>query len=106
MAKKKKKSMKLKMLVNCGIRESKYKCTICLSIVDFFSQKANLRFHNGSSASVKLIGETSEWSDIKVSAYQGCVMPPWLFNVFKDGELYQMRMSLGDCDVLLNHDGA
>ncbi len=33
----------------------------------------------------KISGETSEHLEIKVGLRQGCVMSPWLFNIYMDG---------------------
>nr|CAD7393414.1 unnamed protein product [Timema cristinae] len=38
--------------------------------------------HDGSEACVRMDGTLSELFDIEQSAEQGCIMPPWLFNVF------------------------
>ncbi len=38
-------------------------------------------FYEAASACVKISGETSEHFEIKVGLRQGCVIPPWLFNI-------------------------
>ncbi len=42
-------------------------------------------FYEKASACVKISGETSEHFEIKVGFRQGCVMSPWLFNIYMDG---------------------
>ena len=37
-----------------------------------------------SEACVRVDGEMSEWFGIRRGVRQGCVMSPWLFNVFMD----------------------
>ncbi len=42
-------------------------------------------FYEAASACVKIHGETSEHLEIKKGLRQGCVMSPWLFNIYMDG---------------------
>ncbi len=44
-------------------------------------------FYEEASACVKISGETSEQFEIKVGLRQGCVMSPWLFNIYMDGRI-------------------
>ena len=39
----------------------------------------------GSKACVRVGNEVSEWSPMRVGLRQGCVMSPWLFNLYIDG---------------------
>ena len=39
----------------------------------------------GSKACVKVRNEVSEWFPVRVGLRQGCVMSPWLFNLYIDG---------------------
>jgi hypothetical protein len=40
--------------------------------------------YDGSKACVRVNGSLSEWFEVKRGVRQGCVMSPWLFNVFMD----------------------
>jgi hypothetical protein len=40
--------------------------------------------YDGSKACVRVNGMLSEWFEVKQGVRQGCVMSPWLFNVFMD----------------------
>ena len=42
-------------------------------------------FYIGSKACVRVGSELSEWFPVKVGLRQGCVMSPWLFNLYTDG---------------------
>ncbi len=44
-------------------------------------------FYEKAPARVKISGETSEHFEIKVGLRQGCVMSPWLFNIYMDGDI-------------------
>ncbi len=41
-------------------------------------------FYEKASVCVKISGETSEHSEIKVGLRQGSVMSPWLFSIYMD----------------------
>ncbi len=42
-------------------------------------------FYREANACVRVGGEFSESFAVEVSVRQGCVMSPWLFNIFLDG---------------------
>ncbi len=42
-------------------------------------------FCENASASVQVNGELSESFNVEVGVRQGCVMSPWLFNIYMDG---------------------
>ena len=42
-------------------------------------------FYVGSKACVRVGNEVSEWFPVRVGLRQGCVMSPWLFNLYMDG---------------------
>ncbi len=42
-------------------------------------------FYEEASTCVKISRETGEPFEIKVGLRQGCVMSPWLFNIYMDG---------------------
>ena len=45
----------------------------------------------GSKACVRVGNEMSEWFPVKVGLRQGCVMSPWLFNLFIDGVVREVN---------------
>ncbi len=48
-----------------------------------------------ASTCVKFSGETSEHFEIKVGLRQGCVMSPWLFNIYiMDDVMREMKAEL------------
>ncbi len=48
-------------------------------------------FYEAASACVKICGETSEHFKIKVGLRQGCVMSPWLFSIYMDGVMREVK---------------
>ena len=57
--------------------------------------------HEGSKACVRVNGTLSEWFEIKNGVKQGCVMSPWLFNIFMDGVMKEVRQGMGTRGVRL-----
>ena len=60
--------------------------------------KAVQSIYVDSRACVRVGTEVSEWFPVKVGLRQGCVMSPWLFNVYMDGvvqEVYVRAMGAG-----------
>ncbi len=49
-------------------------------------------FYENANASVWVNGELSESFKVKVGVRQGCVMTPWLFNIYMDGCIREMSM--------------
>ena len=47
--------------------------------------KSVQRFYVDSRACVRVGNDMSEWFPVNVGLGQGCVMSPWLFNVYMDG---------------------
>ena len=45
----------------------------------------------GSKACVRVGNEVSEWFPVRVGLRQGCVMLPWLFNLFIDGVIREVN---------------
>ena len=41
--------------------------------------------HVDTTVCVRVGSETSEWFLVKVGLRRGCVMSPWLFNLYMDG---------------------
>ena len=56
--------------------------------------KAVQSFYVGSRACVRVGSEVSEWFTVKVGLRQGCVMSPWLFNLFMDGVVREVNASV------------
>ena len=48
-------------------------------------------FYVGSKACVRVGSELSEWFPVKVGLRQGCVMSPWLFNLYIDGVVREVN---------------
>jgi len=62
-------------------------------------------FYKEASACVRVDGEMSESFNIRVGVRQGCVMSPWLFNVYMDGVIREMKAKLGKVGAKLNVEG-
>ena len=54
-----------------------------------------------SEACVRVCREEGEWFSVKVGLRQGCVMSPWLFNVFMDGVMREVREKAGEVGACL-----
>ena len=52
--------------------------------------------YEGSEACVRVCREESEWFEVNVGLRQGCVMSPWLFNVYMDGVMKELRANVGE----------
>ncbi len=49
-------------------------------------------FYENASASVQVNGELSESFNVAVGVRQGCVMSPWLFNIYMDECIREMKV--------------
>ena len=47
--------------------------------------------YDDSKACVRVGNEMSEWFPVRVGLRQGCVMSPWLFNLFIDGVVREVN---------------
>ena len=54
-----------------------------------------------SEACVRVCREEGEWFEASVSLRQGCVMSLWLFNLFMDAAMKEVREKAGDVSVTL-----
>ena len=54
--------------------------------------KALESFYVDSRACVRVGNDVSEWFPVNVGLRQGCVMPPWLFNVYMDGMVREVNV--------------
>ena len=61
-------------------------------------------FYVESEACVRVCRKESEWFRVKVGLRQGCVMSPWLFNLFMDGVMREVRETAGEIGVNLVED--
>ena len=58
--------------------------------------KAVQSFYIESTACVRVGNDVSEWFPVNLGLRQGCVMSPWLFNVYMDGVFREVNVgSLG-----------
>ena len=49
-------------------------------------------FYVDSRACVRVGNAVSEWYPVNVGSRQGCVMSPWLFNVYMDGVVREVNV--------------
>ena len=57
--------------------------------------KAVQSFHVESRACVRVGNYVSEWFPVNVGLIKGCVMSPWLFNVYMDGVVREVNVRVG-----------
>ncbi len=50
---------------------------------------------------MRVNGELSESYNVEVDARQGCVMSPWLFNIYMDGCIREMKVGVQDLGARL-----
>ncbi len=50
-------------------------------------------------------GKFSESFAVEVGVRQGCVMSPWLFNIFMDGYMKEMKCNVGNAGAKLRLNG-
>ncbi len=62
-------------------------------------------FCENASASVQVNGELSESFNVEVGVRQGCIMSPWLFNIYMDGCIREMKVRVRDLGARLNVRG-
>ncbi len=62
-------------------------------------------FYEKASASVHVNGEFSESFSVEVGVKQGCVMSPWLFNIYMEGCIREMKVEVRDSGARLNVRG-
>ncbi len=62
-------------------------------------------FCENASASVRVNGELSESFNIEMGVRQGCVMSPWLFSIYLDGCIREMKVRVQDLGARLNVRG-
>ena len=62
-------------------------------------------FYRDARACVRIDGEIGESFTIKGGVRQGCVMSPWLFNLYMDGVIREMKARAGNVGVELCTNG-
>ena len=53
-------------------------------------------FYENSRACVRMDGRKGNFFEVKVGLRQGCVMSPWLFNVYMDSVVREVKMDSGE----------
>ncbi len=62
-------------------------------------------FYENSSASVRVNRELSESFNVEVGVRQGCIMSPWLFSIYMEGRIREMKLGVQDLGARLNVRG-
>ncbi len=62
-------------------------------------------FYGNASASLRVNGVLSESFSVEVGVRQGCVMSPWLFNIYMDGCIREMKVGVRYLGARLNVRG-
>ncbi len=62
-------------------------------------------FYRKANACVRVEGNLSESFAVEVGVRQGCVMAPWLFNIFMDGCRREMKCKVGNAGAKLRLNG-
>ena len=63
--------------------------------------KAVQSLNEKSEACVRVCREEGEWFEVGVGLRQGCVISPWLFNLFMDAVMKEVREKAGDVGVTM-----
>jgi len=66
--------------------------------------KAVKSFYECSESCVRVCQEESEWFEVKVGLRQGCVMSPWLFNLYMDGVVKEFKARIQNQGVNMVFD--
>ncbi len=62
-------------------------------------------FYKEANACVRVGGKFSESFAVEVEVRQGCVMSPWLFNIFMDGCMKEIKCKVGNTGAKLRLNG-
>ena len=63
--------------------------------------KAGPSLYEKREACVQVCREQGEWFELGVGLRQGCVMSPWLLNLFMDAAMKEVTEKAGDVGVTL-----
>ena len=63
------------------------------------------RFYDDGRACVRVGGEVSESFEVKMGLRQGCVMSPWLFNMYMDGVVREVYNRVNGMGVSMSMGG-
>ena len=66
--------------------------------------KAGQGVYEKSEEYVRVCREEGEWFEVGIGLRQGCVMSPWLFNLFMDAVLKEFREKDGGVAVTLRDE--
>ena len=66
--------------------------------------KAVQSLYEKSEACVRVCREEGEWFEVGVGLRQGCVMSLWLFNLFMDAVMKEVREKAGAVGVMLRDE--
>ena len=58
-------------------------------------------FYEKRKETVRVCGEEDEWFEVGVGLTQGCVISPWLLNLFIKAAMKKVREKSGDVGVTL-----
>ena len=64
-----------------------------------------MSFYEGGRACVRVGGRVSESFEVRIGLRQGCVMSPWLFNVYMDGVVREVYSRVTGKGVRMRVDG-
>ena len=67
--------------------------------------KAVESMYEGGKACVRVCGEETPWFDVETGLRQGCVMSPWLFNIYMDGLMRELKVKTKLSGVVLGEGG-
>ncbi len=62
-------------------------------------------FYENANTSVRVNGELSESFSVEVGVRQGCVMSPWLFSLYMDACIREMKLGVWGLGAKLNVRG-
>jgi hypothetical protein len=66
---------------------------------------AVMSFYDESYACVRVGEIKSDWFAVNEGLRQGCVMSPWLFNIYMDGVMREMMVDVGDIGLHMENSG-
>ena len=67
-------------------------------------RKAVESMYEGGRACVRICGEETDWFKVERGLRQGCVMSPWLFNLYMDGVMREFKEKSKQCGATMGKD--